>query len=78
MKRAQVNFPDDLYSQLKKIAKLKEWSINELIRRSAEHSVQVFMPTTITKNKKSWKPPEQSDLGKVLVKADKFRELANE
>ena len=36
MTRTQIQFPDPLYEDLKKVAKRKDWSLAELLRRAAE------------------------------------------
>jgi len=36
MIRTQIQFPDPLYQQLKKIAERNDWSLAEVVRRAAE------------------------------------------
>lgn len=37
MIRTQIQLPDPLYRQVKRVAELEDWSIAEVIRRGAEH-----------------------------------------
>jgi len=42
MVRTQVQLPDPLYREVKRIAEQQEWSVTEVIRRGAERMVRVY------------------------------------
>ena len=42
MVRTQIQLPDPLYRKLKRIAKERDWSLAEVVRRSAERFVERF------------------------------------
>lgn len=75
MVRTQIQIPDDLYRQLKRIAEAKEWSLAEVIRRGAEYAVQVYGHAT--SSGKNWAPPQPRPLGQFRTPVEQWRELAN-
>jgi hypothetical protein len=42
MTRTQIQFSDPLYQRLKVIAKQQDWSLSEVMRKSAEHFITRF------------------------------------
>ena len=42
MVRTQIQLPDELYEDLETLAKDKEWSLAEAIRRAAEHLLRSY------------------------------------
>jgi len=42
MVRTQIQLPDPLYREIKRIAKQQDWSIAEVIRRGAENVVRHY------------------------------------
>ncbi len=77
MKRTQIQLPDPLYEQIKKVARQLDWSVAELIRRGAEYMVRCYSASAESESNE-WKPPDAHSLGDFMVPADKWRELANE
>ncbi|MEJ6700223.1 MAG: hypothetical protein QNL01_04540 [Akkermansiaceae bacterium] len=45
MVKTQVQLPDELYRKAKQIAKEREWSLAEVMRRGLEHMVRACPPT---------------------------------
>ena len=45
MVRTQIQLPDGLYRQVKRIAEQQEWSVTEVIRRGAETMARLHPPT---------------------------------
>ena len=76
MKRTQIQLPETLYKEAKRVARLNEWSIAEIIRRGLEKIITSY-PEYKTKDE-DWKVPTQSDLGEFLVDHQKWRELVTE
>ena len=44
MTRTQIQLPDPLYREIKRIAMQQDWSIAEVIRRGAENVVRHYPP----------------------------------
>ncbi|HCE44624.1 MAG TPA: antitoxin [Lentisphaeria bacterium] len=78
MVRTQIQLPEHLYREVKKIASERELSLAELTRRGLEYVVSVYLPKEGSKTEK-WMLPESIDLGGApLVSESDWRELANE
>ncbi|MBN1268441.1 MAG: ribbon-helix-helix protein, CopG family [Kiritimatiellae bacterium] len=61
MIKTQIQLPDALYRLLKRIAKEREMSLAELLRRGAEYMTNVCPPTSVKQDE--WKLPEPRPLG---------------
>ena len=75
MKRTQVQIPDPLYQDIRRVAALQGWSIAEVLRRGAEYIVRCHPPF---RTSGEWEPPAPRHLGAFRAPADQWRELANE
>jgi len=75
MKRTQVQIPDPLYQEVKRIATLQDWSISEVFRRAAEQMVAQYPPN---KKPDAWALPEPRAMGAPLIPPDGWRELLAE
>lgn len=73
MVRTQIQLPDDLYQQIKRIADAQEWSIAEVLRRGAETVVRQYRHTSSAQ----WKLPEPRPLG-LRIPAESLRDLISE
>ena len=76
MIRTQIQLPDDLYRELKRLSEVKEWSLAETLRRAAElflntHPAGVVAPA-------EWKLPGARHCGPFLAAPDDWTELAHE
>lgn len=61
MVKTQIQLPDDLYERVKQLAKQKEWSLAETLRRGAELLLQQYpAPQSI---QQPWTPPKPRRLG---------------
>jgi len=78
MVRTQIQLPEHLYQEVKKISSDRELSLAELTRRGLEYVVSVYLPKEGGKTGK-WILPKAIDLGgRPLVSESDWRELANE
>lgn len=75
MKRTQIQLPDPLYAELKRVAEAQDWSVAEAIRRGAEYIVRCYVAEAASVNK--WRPPKTRALGKFLAPAATWRDIAN-
>ncbi len=67
MIKTQIQLPETLYRELKRVAQEREMSLAEVIRRGAEYITQVYRP--LDGPRQEWKLPGPFDLG---VKSDPF------
>lgn len=65
MVKTQVQFPDHLYREAKRVAAEYEMSFAEVVRRGVEHVVQLH-PAGRTAGSE-WTLPEAIDMGKPLL-----------
>ncbi len=47
MVRTQIQLPDRLHRQVKRIAEQQEWSVTEVIRRGAETMARLYPPIKV-------------------------------
>jgi len=73
MIKTQIQFPEPLYKQLKSIAKSKDWTLAEVVRRAGEILVSRY--TTAHSSFTAWELPEEKNMGKIKADPRKFREL---
>jgi hypothetical protein len=61
MVKTQIQLPNDLYERVKQLAKQKEWSLAETLRRGAELLLQQYpAPRSVHQ---PWTPPKPRRLG---------------
>lgn len=75
MTKTQIQLPDNLYREVKRIANEQEWSLAEVLRRGAEHMVNVYPPRHPTTQ---WQLPKGRNLGRIKISHEDWREIANE
>jgi hypothetical protein len=75
MIRTQIQLPDALYRDLKRLAAAKEWTLAETLRRASEHWLEIHSPDRIPVS--TWKPPGPLSLGAFRSGPESWRELAN-
>lgn len=74
MIKTQVQIPDSLYQEAKRVAAEYEMSFAEVVRRSLERTLPTYPPRTA-----AWHPPQPMSLGmRCSVDDDEWRLLANE
>jgi len=75
MIRTQIQLPDELYREAKRIATEQEISLAEVLRRGLEHMQRIYPPRATDQ---PWQPPEPAGLGRFRIDEDHWRELAND
>lgn len=76
MKRTQVQLPDPLYEEVKRVARGQDWSITEVLRQGAEYIVRLYPADKASRDR--WEPPRPLHLGRFRAPPEQWRELANE
>lgn len=76
MVRTQVQLPDDLYRDAKRIAEEREITLAEVVRRGLEHMVTLYPPREVAIDR--WQLPKPRHLGRFRAPQEQWRELANE
>ena len=76
MVKTQVQIPDGLYREAKRIAEENEMSFAEVVRRGLESIVRHHPPGRSLAA--DWRPPEPLDLGEPLVPEDAWTGLCHE
>jgi hypothetical protein len=61
MVKTQIQLPDDLYESVKQLAKRKQWSLAETLRRGAELLLQQYPQSQSVQQQ--WSPPKPRRLG---------------
>ena len=73
MKRAHLQIPEPLYEEVRRVARLRGWSIADVIRRAVEQLVAQYgggkAPDT------EWEQPPARSIGRPLVPPDRWREV---
>jgi hypothetical protein len=73
MIKTQVQIPDHLYGEAKRIAEEYEMSFAEVVRRGLERVVPAYPPR---KSARPWSPPKPRKLGCRNLSAEQLRDLA--
>ena len=61
MVKTQIQLPDALYRDLKRLATAREWSLAETLRRAAEQFLARHPDAAVTPS--SWQPPVSDAVG---------------
>lgn len=75
MIKTQVQLPEGLYREAKRVAREREISLAEVMRRGLEYVVRVYPP--IDPGQGDWHPPQPRSLGVFKAPEEDWRELAN-
>lgn len=75
MTRTQIQLPDALYAQAKRIAERQEISLAELVRRGLEHMVRLYRADDAPVPE--WRLPDPVGLGEFVAPVESWRELAS-
>ncbi|MDE0448917.1 MAG: ribbon-helix-helix domain-containing protein [Spirochaetaceae bacterium] len=75
MVRTQIQLPDALYEEVKRVAREREMSLAEVVRRGVEYITQVYPPLA---DGEPWCPPEPSDLGPFKAPEEDWRLIVND
>jgi hypothetical protein len=76
MIRTQIQLPDELYRDAKRLAEEREITLAEVVRRGLEHMIRIYPSRDVTPG--SWRLPEPRHLGRFRAPEEQWRELANE
>jgi hypothetical protein len=74
MIKTQIQVPDDLYREAKRVARERELSFAEVVRRGLEYITRVYPPAH--KPADEWSPPAPRRLGAFNAAVEDWRELA--
>jgi hypothetical protein len=74
MTKTQIQLPDPLYQELKRVSREQDWSLAEVLRRGAEYVVRCYPKRELDRGQ--WKLPAGKDLGGVKVPYTDWREIA--
>ena len=72
MIRTQIQLPDPLYREVRRVAKSQDWSLAEAIRRGAEAVVRAYPPT---KSSRGWKMPPALPCKMLVTDSERLRDL---
>lgn len=77
MVKTQIQLPDILYGEAKRVARERELSFAEVVRRGVEYIALAYPP--LEENAlKVWHPPKPARMGRFRAPAEDWRTLANE
>ncbi|MCB9688830.1 MAG: antitoxin [Alphaproteobacteria bacterium] len=76
MTRTQIQLPDELYRDLKRLAEAQEWTLAETLRRGAELLLRSYPRDPEPAS--TWQLPEPVALGNFVAPVSDWRRLANE
>lgn len=76
MVRTQIQLPDDLYRDAKRIAEEQEITLAEVVRRGLEHMTRIYPLRDAGAG--GWRPPAPLHLGRFRAPQEQWREIANE
>jgi hypothetical protein len=71
MKRTQVQIPEPLYEDVKRIAERRDWSVSEVFRRAVEQYVSEIPEVA---ERGVWKVPEPREMGEPRIAPDQWRD----
>jgi len=77
MVKTQIQLPDALYGEAKRIARERELSFAEVVRRGVEYIALAYPPLE-GNAQKAWRPPQPTRMGRFRAPAEDWRTLANE
>ncbi|WP_295585988.1 antitoxin [uncultured Lamprocystis sp.] len=76
MIETRLQIPDDLYREAERVAREREITLGEVVRRGLEYIVRVYPPVPPTRPE--WHPPPPRSLGHFQAPVEDWRLLANE
>ena len=76
MVKTQVQIPEGLYREAKRIARESEMSFAEVVRRGLEEMVRSYPPGRVPPG--DWQPPAPHDLGETLAPEAEWTALSHE
>jgi Arc/MetJ-type ribon-helix-helix transcriptional regulator len=76
MVKTQVRIPDELYKQAKRVARDKEWSFSEVVRRGLEYMTQTNPRRRV--RAKDWRLPLGRHCGKLLAPPEEWTDITHD
>ena len=76
MVKTQIQLPDTLYREAKRIAREREISFAEVVRRGVEYVTRIYPP--LDPDAIAWRPPKPHRLGAFHAPPRDWRVLAND
>ncbi|MFZ4116367.1 MAG: antitoxin [Chthoniobacterales bacterium] len=73
MIRTQIQLPDPLYSEIKRIAEEQDWSIAEVLRRGAEAILRVY--PAHKKKKSTWSLPSPLKMKLLVEDPERIKDI---
>ncbi len=78
MVKTQIQLPERLYREAKRVAREREMSLAEVVRRAVEYAVSVRPASPQSKTTGEWMLPTPSGMGEFLAPLEDWRMIANE
>ncbi len=75
MTKTQIQVPEDLFTEVKKFARRREWSLAETFRRGAELLLETYAEDAPPASH-AWQPPTSRRVGWKGLTAKQLRDLA--
>ena len=76
MIKTQVQLPDELYREAKRVAQEREISFAEVMRRGLEYIVKLYPP--VLPDPSAWSPPQPKSLSAFQTPEADWRMLGND
>ncbi len=73
MIKTQIQIPEDLYQELKGLARRKEWSLAETLRRAGENFLQQYAEAGGDTTETHWTPPTSRQVGWRGLSAEQLK-----
>ena len=77
MTKTQIQVPEELFAEIKGLARLREWSLAETFRRGAELLLETYADDAAPASQ-PWQPPTSRRVGWKGLTAKQLRDLAFE
>ena len=77
MIKTQIQLSEELHRSLKKLARRKQWSLAEALRRGAEALLERY-PESVSEAPVPWQPPRSADAGWRGLDAAELRDQARD
>jgi len=75
MTKTQIQVPEELFAQIKKFARQREWSLAETFRRGAELLLETYTQEAVPASQ-PWQPPTSRRVGWKGLTAEQLSDLA--
>lgn len=75
MTKTQIQVPEELFAEVKKFARRREWSLAETFRRGAELLLETYADDAQPASQ-AWQPPTSLRVGWKGLTATQLRDLA--